>query len=54
MNKTPKLRFKEFSGDWNENALGDIIEISKTKYNRKSKRFYREFKTRRKFYNFRL
>ncbi len=33
MSKTPKLRFKEFSGDWEENELGNIVEISKGKYN---------------------
>lgn len=29
MNKTPKLRFKEFSGDWESKKLGDIIEYKK-------------------------
>jgi len=33
MSKAPKLRFKEFSGDWEEDELGNIIEISKSKYN---------------------
>lgn len=33
MIKAPKLRFKEFSGDWEEDELGNIIEISKSKYN---------------------
>lgn len=33
MSKAPKLRFKEFSGDWKEDELGNIIEISKSKYN---------------------
>lgn len=33
MSKTPKLRFKEFSEDWEENELGNIVEISKAKYN---------------------
>ena len=27
MSKTPKLRFKEFSGDWEEKKLGDIFTI---------------------------
>ena len=29
MNKTPKLRFKEFSGEWESKKLGDIIEYKK-------------------------
>lgn len=33
MNKIPKLRFKEFSGEWEEKRLEEIFEISKTKYN---------------------
>ena len=33
MNKVPKLRFKEFSGEWEEKRLEEIFEISKTKYN---------------------
>ena len=33
MNKVPKLRFKEFSGEWEEKRLGEIFEISKAKYN---------------------
>ena len=27
MNKTPKLRFKEFSGDWENKRLGDVAQI---------------------------
>lgn len=33
MCKIPKLRFKEFNGAWEENELGNIVEMSKTKYN---------------------
>lgn len=33
MRKVPKLRFKEFTDEWEENKLGDIIEISNLKYN---------------------
>ena len=28
MSKTPKLRFKEFSGDWEEKKLGDVVKIN--------------------------
>lgn len=28
MNKTPKLRFKEFSGDWESKKLGDITKLT--------------------------
>ncbi len=31
--KVPKLRFSGFSGEWEEKGLGDIVEISKSKYN---------------------
>lgn len=30
MNKTPKLRFKEFSGDWESKKLGELGEFKKT------------------------
>ena len=30
MKKTPKLRFKEFSGDWEEKKLGTLGEFRKT------------------------
>ncbi|MDU6483797.1 MAG: restriction endonuclease subunit S, partial [Paeniclostridium sordellii] len=30
MNKTPKLRFKEFSGDWELKKLGELGEFKKT------------------------
>lgn len=33
MNKVPNLRFKEFSGEWVEDELDNIVEISKNKYN---------------------
>ena len=29
MNKVPSLRFKEFSGEWEEKELGDISDVSK-------------------------
>ena len=29
MSKTPKLRFKEFSGDWEEKKLGELGEFFK-------------------------
>ncbi|RDY22925.1 restriction endonuclease subunit S [Romboutsia maritimum] len=38
MNKTPKLRFKEFSGDWNKKRLSEIASI-KGGYAFKSKEF---------------
>ena len=28
MSKTPKLRFKEFSGDWEVKKLGNICEVT--------------------------
>ena len=28
MSKTPKLRFKEFSGDWKQVKIGDVSKIS--------------------------
>ena len=31
MSKTPKLRFKEFSGDWEEKKLGEFLTESKIK-----------------------
>ncbi len=31
MNRMPKLRFKEFSGEWEEKKLGDITKFSKGK-----------------------
>lgn len=33
MRKVPKLRFKEFSDEWKEKKLREIIEISNLKYN---------------------
>ena len=33
MRKVPKLRFKEFSDEWEEKKLREIIEISNLKYN---------------------
>ena len=30
MSKAPKLRFKEFSGDWEEKKLGKLGEFKKT------------------------
>ncbi|SCJ44639.1 EcoKI restriction-modification system protein HsdS [uncultured Clostridium sp.] len=31
MRKTPKLRFKEFSGDWDEKRLGDLANLTSSK-----------------------
>jgi type I restriction enzyme S subunit len=33
MNKVPKLRFPEFSEEWEEKKLGDICQVSNEKYN---------------------
>ena len=29
MKKTPKLRFKEFSGDWETSTLGEVGDVTK-------------------------
>lgn len=40
MSCVPELRFKEFSSEWEESSLGEIIQINSSKYNPQKPKFF--------------